>query len=147
MMLDNCPTKYFGSMSEALVLLSLPKAQWSAYGKQSQWDILWKGIKIEVKGVNINKKKYFEQYTFVIGNNIYTSSKSKWFGKSKIIHPDVFVFCGWNSSEVKFWVVSKKKLLDKKCFHVHVEEGSEWIEYMTEDIKEIKRRIMEEYEN
>lgn len=132
-------TKRFGELSEAAVFIHLPHCIWASRDPRlSVFDILWNGIKIEVKGTHKRKDRYY----FNLGNTIYSSSKSKWHMKSKMIHPDVFVLVGWDGFDVNYWVINKKKLYKTTSFILT--KDSKWNKYKIEDPRNLGKYIEKE---
>lgn len=134
-------SKRFGYLSEAAVLVYLPQSIWASKDpKLSTFDILWHGIKIEVKGTRKNSP----YYNFGLGNGIYTSIRSKWYRKSKMIHPDVFVFVGWNKGNIDYWVINKKRLGKKDSLIIG--ETSKWNIYKVSNKEKLGEYIERENE-
>lgn len=129
-------TRRFGELSEAAVFIHLSHAIWASRDpKLSIFDILWKGIKIEVKGTHIVSDRYY----FNLGNNIYSSSKSKYHKQSKMIHPDVFVLVGWNGFDINYWIISKKKICKKHS--LIITKNSKWNKYKIKDPRDLGKSI------
>lgn len=133
-------TRRFGELSEAAVFIHLSHAIWASRDpKLSIFDILWKGIKIEVKGTHVRANRYY----FSLGNTIYSSSISKWHMQSKMIHPDVFVLVGWDGFDINYWVINKKKLHKKHS--LIITKNSRWNKYKLEDPRNLGKTIDKEH--